>query len=146
PAAVRDVLSGHTGELMDKLRYIGVRVLWAVPSVIAVSILSFVLLRLAPGDPARVLAGPRATDETIASLHASMGLDQPIFVQYWRYVQHALTGDFGLNLTGSSPVSEIVADGAVVTVWLTVASLILTVVISLPLAILAARRPDGVVD
>ena len=131
---------------MDKLRPIGIRLLQTIPSIIAVSLLSFFLLRFAPGDPARVIAGPRASDETVETLRESMGLDQPILVQYWHYVQRAVTGDFGQNLTGSSSVSEIVADGAVVTIWLAITSIILMLAISLPLAILAARKPDGVVD
>ena len=128
------------------LRYIGLRLLQTIPSLIAVSIVAFVLLRLAPGDPARVLAGPRASQATIDSIRHSMGLDQPIYVQYWDYVTHAVHGDFGYDLTGSQTVGSVIASGASVTLWLAVASLILTVVISVSLAVIAARRPDGLVD
>lgn len=131
---------------MPKARYIGLRLLQTVPSLIAVSIVSFALLRLAPGDPARVLAGPRASAATITAIRRAMGLDQPVYVQYGDYVRHALAGDFGSDLTGSQTVGSVITSGATVTLWLAVASLILTAVISLTLAVIAARRPDGIAD
>ena len=104
------------------------------------------MLRMVPGDPARVLAGPRASDETIEQVRASMGLDRPIWVQYLLYLNRAVRGDFGYNLTGSSTVLTIVGNGAVVTGSLAVVSLIFTVVIALVLAVLASRRPGGIAD
>lgn len=131
---------------MSTSKFIARRLLQAVPSLIAVSLVSFFVLRLVPGDPARVLAGPRASDETIAHLRASMGLDQSIWLQYVLYVGRAVRGDFGYNLTGSAPVLSIVADGAVVTGSLAIMSLVFTVVIGLVLSLLAARRPGGFMD
>lgn len=131
---------------MTERSFIAKRLLLVVPSILAVSVVSFVMLRLVPGDPARVLAGPRASAETIAQVQASMGLDQPVVVQYLLYLGRAVRGDFGYNLTGSSPVLKIIGDGAVVTGTLAVMGLLFTIVISLTLALLAARRPNGVAD
>jgi len=131
---------------MTQLKFIALRLVQAVPSILAVSVVSFLMLRLVPGDPARVLAGPRASDATIAQVRASMGLDQPLVTQYLLYLGRAINGDFGVNLTGSSPVLEIVGNGAVVTGTLAIVALIFTVIISLTLALLAARRPEGIAD
>ena len=131
---------------MSKAKFIAWRLVQAVPSILAVSLVSFFMLRMVPGDPARVLAGPRANDETIARIRESMGLEEPIYVQYGLYLSRALQGDFGYNLTGSSTVVDIVSKGAVVTGTLAIVSLFFTIVISLTLALLAARRPGGIAD
>ena len=131
---------------MTQFKFIALRLLQAVPSILAVSVVSFFMLRLVPGDPARVLAGGRASAETIAQIRSSMGLDQPIVVQYLLYLGRAIHGDFGFNLTGSSTVLEIVGNGAVVTGTLAIAALIFTIIISLTLALLAARKPGGIAD
>lgn len=131
---------------MTTLSYLGKRVLQAIPLLIATSALSFLLLRLAPGDPARVLAGPRASEETLAGIRSSMGLDQPIPVQYWRYLQSVFAGDFGKNLNGNADVADIIAHGVGVTGLLTLVAVVITVVIALPLALTAASRPGGALD
>lgn len=131
---------------MPHLRLIGRRLLQAVPSLLAVSVVSFLMLRLAPGDPARVIAGPRATEQTVAALHRQLGLDQPLVVQFWRYLVRAIRGDFGQNLTGSSSVSDVIVHSAGVTLWLIAGSILLTSVICVPLAVIGARRPDGLLD
>lgn len=131
---------------MNELTFVSRRLLLAVPSILAVSVVTFFMLRLVPGDPARVLAGPRADAETIEQVRSTLGLDQPVWVQYFLYIGRAVRGDFGYNLTGSSPVLEVVANGAVVTGTLAVVALVFTIVISLTLALLAARRPGGIFD
>ncbi|WP_309066121.1 ABC transporter permease [Microbacterium sp.] len=131
---------------MRQFRFIGWRVLQAIPSVLMVSLLTFLMLRMVPGDPARVLAGPRASAETIERVRSSMGLDEPVWMQYFLYVGRAVRGDFGYNLTGSSPVLDIVSKAAAVTGALAVVALLLTLAVSLSLALLAARRPGGIAD
>lgn len=131
---------------MSTTKFITWRLMQAVPSILAVSVVSFFMLRMVPGDPARVLAGPRASDETLARVRESMGLDQPIFVQYGFYMSRAAKGDFGYNLTGSSTVAQIVSKGLVVTGTLAVVALVFTILIALTLALLAARRPGGIAD
>lgn len=131
---------------MRQARFVGRRLLQAIPALLAISVVSFLMLRLAPGDPARVIAGPRASAATILKIRADLGLDQPVWLQYLRYLWRALHGDFGENLTGSSTVAQVIAGGAGVTAILIVASAALTLVICVPLSVLASRRPDGLID
>lgn len=104
------------------------------------------MLRLSPGDPARVIAGPRATAASLAAVRHQMGLDQPVWVQYVRYLGRAVRGDFGVNLTGSETVAQVIGQSVGVTAALVAGSAVLTVLICLPLSVLAANRPDGVID
>jgi peptide/nickel transport system permease protein len=131
---------------MRRFRFIALRLAQAVPALLALSVVTFVMLRLSPGDPARVIAGPRASAKTLALLHRQMGLDQPLWVQYLHYLTRALGGDFGENLTGSSSVAAIIAQAAPVTASLVISAALLTLIISVPLAYGGARRPDGLVD
>lgn len=131
---------------MRHARFAGRRLLQAIPSLFAISLLSFLMLRLAPGDPARVIAGPRATPHSLAVIRAQLGLDQPLWVQYARYVAHAVHGNFGENLTGSATVAQVIDQSVGVTAALVVGAAVLTVAICVPLSVLAARRPDGFVD
>lgn len=131
---------------MGRLRFIVRRLLLVVPTLIVISLVTFIMLRLAPGDPARTVAGPRASAETIAKIRSQMGLDEPIFVQYFKYLGRIVQGDFGQNLTGSQTVASIIGRTVPVSVLLIVGAAILTIVISTPLAVMAARKPDGAVD
>ena len=131
---------------MRPLRFVGRRLLMAVPSLFAISLVSFLMLRLSPGDPARVIAGPRASAATLQGIREQLGLDRPLWVQYLRYMNRAVHGDFGENLTGSSTVAQVLAGGVGVTSVLILVAAVMTVLACLPLSMLAARRPDGVVD
>ena len=131
---------------MLQLRFVGRRVLLAIPSLFAISLLSFLMLRLSPGDPARVIAGPRATVQTLLAIRTQMGLDQPIWIQYVRYLGRVVRGDFGENLTGSQTVSQVIGQSVGVTAYLVLGAALLTAAISIPLAVLGARRPDGMFD
>jgi peptide/nickel transport system permease protein len=128
------------------LRFVGRRLLQAIPSLFAISVLSFLMLRLGPGDPARVIAGPRATPRSLAAIRAQLGLNQPVWVQYVRYLGRAFHGDFGENLTGSATVAQVIRSSVGVTAALVVGAAVMTVAMCVPLSVLAARRPDGLVD
>ncbi|MFD1715024.1 ABC transporter permease [Amnibacterium flavum] len=131
---------------MRVARFLGIRLLQAIPLLIATSALSFLLLRLAPGDPAKILAGPRASEEVVAKLRTSMGLDEPIPVQYWKYLQRVFAGDLGKNLNGNADVADIISRGVGVTGLLAVVAIIITILVAIPVALAAARRPGGPLD
>ena len=120
---------------MLQLRFVGRRALLAIPSLFAISLLSFLMLRLSPGDPARVIAGPRATVQTLLAIRTQMGLDQPIWIQYVRYLGRVVHGDFGENLTGSQTVSQVIGQSVGVTAYLVLGAALLTAAISIPLAV-----------
>ena len=89
------------------IAYISQRLVQAIPVLIGISILSFLMLHLVPGDPVQVFAGDKPlTAERAAELRHQYGLDRPLVVQYWDYASHALRGDLGVGLRSQKPVLE----------------------------------------
>ena len=86
------------------LVFVGKRVLFTVPQLLAVSVIVFFLIRLLPGDPTYILAGPYATPERISAVRSQLGLDQPLVTQYAKYLGRTLEGDFGVSWRTSQPV------------------------------------------
>jgi peptide/nickel transport system permease protein len=128
------------------LRFIVRRLLGVIPTLFVLSFLLFGWLRLLPGGPAGALLGDKATPESIASVNKVLGLDQPIPVQYAKFLGRILTGDFGNSLSKSRPVVEELADALPATIELAVAALIFAVGLGIPLGYLAARRRGGIFD
>ena len=93
---------------MSHLRSIANRLLQLIPVLIGISVISFLLLRLAPGDPVRLLVGDRASPETIAAVRQQYGLDLPLPLQFLNYVSNVLQGDLGLSLRFQRPVAELI--------------------------------------
>lgn len=122
------------------------RIASAVPSLIGVVIVTFLLARALPGDPAAYYAGSSATPESIASIRASLGLDRPLPVQFFDYVVRLGHGDLGRSVSSGRPVLEDLATRLPASIELTGAALLFALVIGLPLGILAAVRPGGMVD
>lgn len=131
---------------MDKLAFLGRRLLQLVPVAIGITIVVFFMLRLIPGDPVRIMLGSRATPEAIESLQRSLGLDKPIWEQYLLFVRNLLRGDLGVSLLYRQPVTELVLERLPATLWLVGYSAALAVAFTLPLAVLSARRKDTPVD
>jgi peptide/nickel transport system permease protein len=131
---------------MDKLGFLGRRLLQLVPVAIGITIVVFFMLRLIPGDPVRIMLGSRATPEAIASLERSLGLDKPIWEQYVYFVRNLAQGNLGVSLLYRQPVRELVLERLPATLWLVAYSAVLAVIITVPLAILAARKKDRAVD
>ncbi len=125
---------------------IGKRLVALVPLLFVVSFAVYSLLLLVPGDPAVTLAGDNPTPELIAETRARLGLDDPILVQYGRWLGHAVRGDLGNSLYSSQSVTSAVTARLPVTLSLTVASLTFALLVSVPAGLLAARRPGGVID
>src|SRR6516225_4603549 len=87
-------------------RYIARRLVLAVPVLLGVSVLVFLILHLTPGDPALVVAGPDAPPDVVRAVARSLGLDQPLYVQYGRYLGRILRGDFGRSIQSRQPVVD----------------------------------------
>src|SRR3954447_8363528 len=122
------------------------RALIAVPSLIGVVIVTFLLTRALPGDPAAYFAGPAATKEAIEQIRVKLGLDQPLIVQFGRYVNDLAHGDLGNSLTTGQPVVKEIRTRLPASAELTLLGLILSMAIAVPLGILAATRPGSLVD
>jgi peptide/nickel transport system permease protein len=131
---------------MDRLSYVGRRLLQMVPVALGVTILVFFMVHLIPGDPARTMLGARATDQSVAQLRHEWGLDRPLMEQYWLFMKRLAQGDLGDSLFYDTPVLSLIFERVWPTVWLLAYATVLALLISVPLATLAATRKDGSVD
>lgn len=122
------------------------RLLAVLPVLLVVSLVVFFMLRLAPGDPAAVIAGNNATTEDISRIRERMGLDQPIPVQYVRWMSQVLQGDLGYSYYLSKPVTALVAQRLEPTLSLALGTVLLAVCIAVPLGSVAAWRMGGGLD
>src|SRR5436190_11398964 len=120
------------------LRYIVRRLVMMVPILFGVSILIFVLMRLIPGDPARILLGADVQGDQVALLRKQWGLDQPLPVQYFYWLRHALQGDFGRSLAAHVPASHEIFTRFPATLQLTLASMTVSVMLGLFFGVVAA--------
>jgi peptide/nickel transport system permease protein len=117
-----------------------------VVTVVMVALLIFGLMRLLPGDPALTLLGERATDAQIVQLHHELGLDRSLGVQFWEFLVHSVTLQFGDSITLRVPVSTLIRDGLPITLMLTFMAGFIALMIAVPLAFIAALRPGGWID
>jgi ABC-type dipeptide/oligopeptide/nickel transport system permease component len=122
------------------------RVLAAIPSLIGVVIVTFLLTRALPGDPAAYFAGPAATKEAIEQIRATLGLDQPLIVQFFHYVVDLVHGDLGKSLTTGQPVADEIRACLPASAELTLLGLIVSMAIAIPLGIMAATKPGSIID
>jgi len=128
------------------LAYIARRGAVALGVLFGVATVTFVLNFVLPGDPARLLAGQRADAETIAAIRQQLGLDQPLPVQYVRFLGRLLQGDLGRSYVTNRPVLEIILERFPATALLTVSSMLLATVLGVLLGVLAAVRPNSWLD
>ena len=122
------------------------RLVLAVPSLIGVVIVTFLLTRALPGDPAAYFAGPAGTKEAIEQIRVKLGLDKPLPVQFVRYVADLSRGDLGTALTTGQPVAADIRTRLPASAELTLIGLILSMSIAVPLGILAATKPGSLID
>lgn len=123
---------------MTIVLYIGRRLLYVVPQVIGISLVTFVIVRLLPSNPAFALAGPAASDETIAEIEKRLGLDDPILTQYWLYLKNLIHGDLGNSFVSGRSVLSDIGDRLPATLELLVLGLFFAFLIGVPLGILGA--------
>ena len=128
------------------LRFVVRRLLQVVPTLLLLSVLVFAWLRALPGGPAAALLGDKATPEKIASLNHVLGLDQPVWVQYLRFLGRAVTGDFGSSLITGDPVMTEIGRALPATVELSVMALFIAVAAGVPLGYLAATQRGRPLD
>jgi peptide/nickel transport system permease protein len=128
------------------LFFAGKRVLFTVPQLLAVSVIVFFLIRLLPGDPTYMLAGPYATVERIGEVRTRLGLDQPLFTQYFDYLKRTLKGDFGTSWRTSQPVLLDLQQRLPATLELVVGAVLLSVLVGVPLGVAVAMNRGGITD
>ena len=131
---------------MSRFGFVGGRTLQAIPVVLGVTIISFFVLRLIPGDPTVVMLGTHWTPARAEQLRHSLGLNKPIWDQYYLFMNHLFHGNLGQSLYYRSPVAHLIAQRLPVTLWLTTYATVLAIIISVPLATISALRRNGVID
>jgi peptide/nickel transport system permease protein len=132
--------------MKPRLILIGRRLLLSVPALIGIVVITFLLTRALPGDPAAYFAGPAATPESVAEIRHKLGLDRSLPVQFAAYVGDLVHGDLGQSLTTGQSVGEALLQRLPASLELTFTGLLFAVVIGLPLGIVAATRPDSWID
>jgi peptide/nickel transport system permease protein len=128
------------------LRTVATRLLSALPNLVGVVVITFILTRALPGDPAAYFAGGAATQEAIEQVRAQLGLNQPLPEQFMRYVAALSKGDMGLSLTTGQPVLQELLARLPASLELVLLALLLACAIALPLGVMAATRPGSWVD
>ena len=128
------------------LRLIGKRVLLAIPIILGVTILASFVLSLIPGNAAQQLLGPEATPEDIAQLEEQLGLNESGVTRYLEWLGGALTGDLGQSVVSGQSVNDLLAERLPVTGELVGLAFVVSLVLAIPVALMAAHRPNGVFD
>jgi peptide/nickel transport system permease protein len=117
-----------------------------VPTVVFILVVTFVLVRLLPGDPASAMLGDRAIDADVQRINASLGLDKPIPVQFLYFTKAVFTGDLGNSIGLKMPVVALIAQRLPVTLMLTIMAAVIALVVAVPLSFVAALRKDQPAD
>ena len=128
------------------LTYLVKRILATLPVMGIVVVFVFLLVRIAPGDPAAIIAGDYATPENIQKIRTGLGLDKPIHVQFGLYVSSLLRGDLGLSLHSRLPVRQLILQRLEPTVALALSTLTFAILLAIPLGILAAWKAGSLID
>lgn len=131
---------------MDIVKYCFKRVLLAIPTIIGVTIVVFLIVHMIPGDPAQVMLYPQGTPEAVEALRVRMGLDQPLHIQYLTWVNNVLHGDLGDSVQSYEPVLKEIWDRFPATIELSLAAIFIAVAVGIPLGVLAARKRNSFID
>ena len=136
---------------MSSVRRIGLATLrtlgTVLPVMLGVVVGVFFLLRLVPGDPAQMILGERATPQAVAALHEQLGLDLPLWQQFGDFLGRLLTqGDTGPSLVSAASTRDLILERAPISLGIVALALLFAVLITVPLALAAARRPNGAID
>src|SRR5438105_6215632 len=122
------------------------RIIGAVPVILGISFLIFLLMHIAPGDQVTLLLGDDATPSDIERTRHEWGLDQPLIVQYWNFLSHAVTGDFGKSLKFNESVTKLVSERLPATLELAFCSLCVAMMIAVPLGVYSAIKHNSLLD
>lgn len=127
-------------------RYIVQRVLLTIPLLLTLTIVSFALLSITPGDPATAVLGENASATARQQVEHDLGLDHPVYVRYWNWLKGGLRGDFGRSYVNRQPIAGQLAERLPVTLELGVVSLALAALLGTPIGVLASLRPRSPLD
>ena len=128
------------------LGYLIRRILAAIPVMGVVALFVFLLLRLTPGDPAAILAGDNATPEQLDRIRTSLGLNEPLYTQFLTWIGKLLHGDFGVSLISNVPVITMIGNRIEPTIAIALATIIFTVIVAVPLGVIAAWKHGTWID
>lgn len=131
---------------MHRYRFVLYRPLQFLPVLFGISLITFVLVRMIPGDPARVILGTKATPAAIAKIRTQYGLDEPIWLQYFYFLRNLAQGEMGKSILYKIDVLKLIVTRIEPTLMLVVTSVVLSVVIAVPMAAIAARRRGRLPD
>jgi peptide/nickel transport system permease protein len=126
--------------------YIVRRILATIPVMAVVAVFVFALLYLSPGDPAAIIAGDTATVDDILRIRAKLGLDQPVYIQFGEWVWRLMHGDLGISIFTNLPVAKLIQQRLEPTVALSVATLIVSIAVAIPMGVLAAWKAGSWID
>lgn len=122
------------------------RLIYSIPVLIGILVVTFVIARSIPGDPCKAMLGEKATEEVCERFRKEQGFDQPIPVQFWIYVKDIARGDFGESIRYSRPVTIILVERLPTTIELGLIALILAVLVGIPLGLLSAVKRNSIID
>lgn len=128
------------------MRFLVRRLLAVLPTLIGVTIIAFLILHLTPGDPARLIGGPDATEADLQTIRIQLGLDQPLLVQYWEFISGLFTGDLGESWYMRVPVNQLISEALPRSLELIVAAMILATVIGVLCGVIAAKWRNSIID
>lgn len=128
------------------IAYIIRRLLATVPVMLTVGVFVFFLLRIAPGDPAAIIAGDNATSQDIENIRGKLGLDRPMIEQFVQWSWRLLQGDLGISIFSNLPVTTLIAQRMEPTIALTISTLLVAVALAIPMGVLAAWKARTLVD
>jgi peptide/nickel transport system permease protein len=131
---------------LNLVRFLGNRLLAIVPVLIGISLIAFLMLRFIPGDPAQIILGTHATPERVAELRAQLGLNEPLWRQYLSFLANALRGNLGVSLVAQRAVLAVAIERLPVTLFLIAYAVILSLMVTIPLAMLAGLNRGTLVD
>jgi ABC-type dipeptide/oligopeptide/nickel transport system permease component len=127
-------------------RIIAMRVIGSIGAVFGATILAFVIMRVLPGNPARLILGPLATQHAVSSLNHQIGLDQPFYVQYWRYISNFFQGNWGYSYSDGETVRKLIGERAPATIELAIFSFLITMLAAVALALLSTYSHRPITD
>jgi len=128
------------------LKYFLKRVLYFIPTIFGISVIVFVLIRMIPGDPIEIILGQHATPQLQEIAKSQLGLDQPIYIQFFYWLRNMLTGNWGISLFNRYPVSELIFRRFSFTIQLAVLSMANVATFGVLLGIIAAYKADSMID
>ncbi|MBS4178523.1 ABC transporter permease [Lederbergia citrea] len=127
-------------------KVIAKRLLNAIPLLFMISIIAFLLIKMAPGDPVRSFVTPDMNPDDVERIRKSLGLDKPVYIQYFLWLQNILTGNFGYSIVSKRPVLEMIVERLPATMGLMGASLIVSLILATPIGLYTAVKKNSLFD